>query len=181
LCAQQPGINLKSRTASARSHSGSGNAAHWTAEHQSQTDCRRKLGSSCRAIAFGGWYYVNAQDEKLALSFRRQSGRLKRSASAGVPPQPGTDSFASAQEALRGAKTVPSIVDKYPRTHTADMARYFVGMLRLNWVITRRRASLQEAAKVLEFRSASLGKLALASVYRQRTRTRGYRSVEKAE
>jgi tetratricopeptide (TPR) repeat protein len=121
------------------------------------------------AIAFGGWYYLNSQDEKASAEFstavRTWETPLRP---AGVPPQPGTDSFASAQERATAArKQFQAIVDKYPRTHTADMARYFVGLasaqLGDNAAAER---SLQEAARSSNADLAALGKFALASVYR---------------
>ena len=146
-----------------------GNAAHWTVEHQAKLIAAVIAVIVIAAIAFGGWYYVNTQDEKasaeLSTAVRTFEAQVRP---AGVPQQPGTDSFASAQERATAArKQFQAIVDKYPRTHTADMARYFVGLasLQLGDNATAER-SLQEAAKSSNSDLASLGKLALASVYR---------------
>ena len=87
---------------------------------------------------------------------------------AGVPAQPGFDSFASSPERATAArKQFQEIVDKYPHTHTADMARYFVGLAsaQLNDNATAER-SLQEAANSSNANLAALGKFALASLYR---------------
>jgi tetratricopeptide (TPR) repeat protein len=146
-----------------------GNAAHWSVEHQSKLIAAVIVVIVIGAIAFGGWYYLNSQDEKASAEFstavRTWETRLRP---AGVPPQPGTDSFASAQERATAArKQFQAIVDKYPRTHTADMARYFVGLasaqLGDNAAAER---SLQEAARSSNADLAALGKFALASVYR---------------
>jgi len=146
-----------------------GNAAHWSVEHQSKLIAAVIAVIVIGAIAFGGWYYVNSQDEKASAEFstavRTWETPLRP---AGVPPQPGTDSFASAQERATAArKQFEAIVDKYPRTHTADMARYFVGLasaqLGDNAAAER---SLQEAARSSNADLAALGKFALASVYR---------------
>jgi len=146
-----------------------GNAAHWTVEHQAKLIAAVIAVIVIAAIAFGGWYYVNTQDEKasaeLSTAVRTFEAQVRP---AGVPQQPGTGSFASAQERATAArKQFQAIVDKYPRTHTADMARYFVGLasLQLGDNATAER-SLQEAAKSSNSDLASLGKLALASVYR---------------
>jgi TolA-binding protein len=85
-----------------------------------------------------------------------------------VPAQPGYDSFASSQERATAArKQFQAIVDHYPRTHTAGMARYFVGLassqLGDNAAAER---SLQETANSSNADLAALGKFALASVYR---------------
>ena len=146
-----------------------GNAAHWSVEHQSKLIAAVVVVIVIGAIAFGGWYYLNSQDEKASVEFstavRTWETPLRP---AGVPPQPGTDSFASAQERATAArKQFQAIVDKYPRTHTADMARYFVGLasaqLGDNAAAER---SLQEAARSSNADLAALGKFALASVYR---------------
>jgi TolA-binding protein len=87
---------------------------------------------------------------------------------AGVPAQPGYDSFASSDERATAArKQFQAIVDNYPHTHTADMARYFVGLAsaQLNDNASAER-NLQEAAGSSNPDLAALGKFALASVYR---------------
>jgi tetratricopeptide (TPR) repeat protein len=146
-----------------------GNAAHWSVEHQSKLIAAVIAVIVIGGIAFGGWYYLNSQDEKASAEFstavRTWEMPLRP---AGVPPQPGTDSFASAQERATAArKQFQAIVDKYPRTHTADMARYFVGLasaqLGDNAAAER---GLQEATRSSNADLAALGKFALASVYR---------------
>jgi len=146
-----------------------GNAAHWSEEHKSTLIVAAIAVVAIAAIAFGGWYYINSQDEKASAEFstavRTWETPLRP---AGVPPQPGSDSFASSQERATAArKQFQAIVDKYPRTHTADMARYFVGLasaqLGDNAAAER---SLQEAAHSSNADLAALGKFALASVYR---------------
>jgi tetratricopeptide (TPR) repeat protein len=146
-----------------------GNAAHWSEEHKSTLIAAAIAVVAIAAIAFGGWYYINSQDEKAGAEFstavRTWETPLRP---AGVPPQPGSDSFASAQERATAArKQFQTIVDKYPRTHTADMARYFVGLaaaqLGDNAAAER---SLQEAAHSSNADLAALGKFAQASVYR---------------
>jgi len=144
-------------------------AAHWSEEHKSTLIAAAIAVVAIAAIAFGGWYYINSQDEKASAEFstavRTWETPLRP---AGVPPQPGSDSFASAQERATAArKQFQAIADKYPRTHTADMARYFVGLasaqLGDNAAAER---SLQEAAHSSNADLAALGKFALASVYR---------------
>jgi tetratricopeptide (TPR) repeat protein len=146
-----------------------GNAAHWSVEHQSKLIAAVIAVIVIGGIAFGGWYYLNSQDEKASAEFstavRTWETPLRP---AGVPPQPGTDSFASAQERATAArKQFQAIEDKYPHTRTADMARYFVGLasaqLGDNAAAER---SLQEAARSSNADLAALGKFALTSVYR---------------
>ncbi len=143
--------------------------AHWTVEHQSKVIAAVIAVVILAAIGFGGWYYVNSQDEKasaeLSTAVRTFETQVRP---AGVPAQPGYDSFASPQERGTAArKQFQAIVDKYPHTHTADMARYFVGLAsaQLNDNAAAER-SLQEAAGSSNPDLAALGKFALASVYR---------------
>jgi TolA-binding protein len=146
-----------------------GNAAHWTVEHQSKVVAAVIAVVVIGAIAFGGWYYVSQQDEKassdLSTAVRTFETPVRP---AGVPPQPGYDSFASTQERATAArKQFQEIVDKYPHTHTADMARYFVGLAaaQLNDNAAAEK-SLQEVANSSNADLAALGKFALASVDR---------------
>lgn len=146
-----------------------GNAAHWTVEHQSKVIAAVIAVVVIAAIGFGGWYYVNTQDEKASAELSTAVRTFETPVRpAGVPAQPGYDSFASLQERATAArKQFQAIVDKYPRTHTADMARYFVGLAseQLNDNAAAER-SLQEAASSSNADLAALGKCALASVYR---------------
>jgi len=146
-----------------------GNAANWSEEHKTKLVVIVIAAVVIAAIAFGGWYYVNSQDEKasaeLSTAVRTFDTPVRP---AGVPAQPEYDSFASSQERATAArKQFQEIVDKYPRTHTADMARYFVGLaseqLGDNAAAER---SLQEVAGSSNPDLAALGKFALASVYR---------------
>ena len=145
------------------------NAAHWTVEHQSKVIAAAIAVVVIAAIAFGGWYYVNTQDEKASGELSTAVRTFETSVRpTGVPAQPGYDSFASTQERATAArKQFQAIVDKYPRTRTADMARYFVGLtseqLGDNAAAER---SLQEAAGASNSDLAALGRFALASVYR---------------
>ncbi len=145
------------------------NAAHWTVEHQAKLIAAAVAVVVIAAVAFGGWYYVNTQDEKASAELSTAVRTFETPVRpAGVPAQPGYDSFASPQERATAArKQFQGIVDKYPHTRTADMARYFVGLAssQLNDNAAAER-SLQEAAGSSNADLAALGKFALASVYR---------------
>jgi TolA-binding protein len=143
--------------------------ANWTVEHQSKVIAAVIAVVVIGAIAFGGWYYVSQQDEKASFELSTAVRTFETPVRpAGVPAQPGFDSFGSGQERATAArKQFQEIVDKYPHTHTADMARYFVGLaaLQLNDNAAAER-NLQEAANSSNANFAALGKFALASVYR---------------
>jgi TolA-binding protein len=145
------------------------NAAHWSVEHQAKLIAAAVAVVVIAGVAFGGWYYVNTQDERASAELSTAVRTFETPVRpAGVPPQPGYDSFASPQERATAArKQFQEIVDKYPHTHTADMARYFVGLAssQLDDNAAAER-SLQAAAGSSNADLAALGKFALASVYR---------------
>ena len=142
---------------------------HWTVEHQSKLVVAGIVVAVVALIGFGGWYYMNSQNEKASIELG-SAGRIleQQVRPPGVPAQPGFPSFASTQErATEARKQFQNVVDKYPHTRTADMARYFVGLtssqLGDNAAAER---NLQEVAKSSNKDLASLGKFALASVFR---------------
>jgi tetratricopeptide (TPR) repeat protein len=142
---------------------------HWTVEHQSKLLIAGIVVAVIALIGFGGWYYMNSQDEKASIELGAATRVLEQQVRpAGVPAQPGFPSFASAQErATEARKQFQAIVDKYPHTRTADMARYFVGLtssqLGDNAAAER---NLQEVARSSNKDLAALGKFALASIFR---------------
>ena len=142
---------------------------HWTVEHQSKLLIAAIVVAVAALIGFGGWYYMNSLDEKASIALGSATRVLEQQVRpAGVPSQPGFPSFASTQERATAArKQFQTIVDTYPHTHTADMARYFVGLTSSqigdNAAAER---NLQEVANSSNKDLAALGKFALASVYR---------------
>lgn len=150
-----------------------GNAAHWTVEHQSKVIAAVIAVVVIAGIAFGGWYYISAQDEKASGEFSAAVRTFETPVRpAGVPAQPGYDSFGSPQERATAArKQFQDILDKYPRTHTADMARYFVGLTseHLRDTATAEK-NLQEVANSSNADLAALGKFALAALYREESK-----------
>ena len=143
--------------------------AHWTVEHRSKLLIAVIVVAVIALLGFGGWYYLNSQDEKASLELGSASRVLEQQVRpTGVPAQPGFPSFASTQErATEARKQFQAVVDKYPHTRTADMARYFVGLtssqLADNAAAER---NLQEVANSSNKDLSSLAKLALASVFR---------------
>jgi tetratricopeptide (TPR) repeat protein len=142
---------------------------HWTVEHQSKLLIAGIVVAVVALIGFGGWYYINSQDEKASIELGAATRVLEQQVRpAGVPAQPGFPSFASAQErATEARKQFQAIVDKYPHTRTADMARYFVGLAssQLGDYAAAER-NLQEVAKSSNKDLAALARFALASVFR---------------
>ncbi len=149
--------------------------AHWSVEHRNTLATAGVAVVVIAAAVLGGWYYLSAQDEKasfdLALAVRTLETPLRPT---GVPAQPDAPSFASAKErAEAGKKQFQTILEKYPHTRTADMARYFLG-------VTSETAGDNAAAET-NFKAvastgnkelASLAKLALAALYGNTSRTK---------
>ncbi len=103
---------------------------HWSQEHQSKLIAAVIAVVVIAAIGFGGWYYVNQQDEKASLDMtaavRTMETQLRP---PGTPAQPGFQSYESLTErATEARKQFQAIADKYPQTQTGKMARYFVGV-----------------------------------------------------
>ena len=142
---------------------------HWTVEHQSKLIAAAIALVAIAAVAVGGWYYMNAQDEKASLEFSSATRTMELPVRPpGVPPQPGFESFASTEERATAArKQFQAIVDKYPHTKTADMALYFVGLTSsqlADYPAAERNLQAVENSSNKEL--AALAKFALASVYR---------------
>ena len=141
---------------------------HWSQEHQSKLIAAVVAVVVIGAIAVGGWYYINSQDERASLDFATAVRTLETPLRpAGTPAQPGVPTFESSTERATAArKQFQAIADNYSQTHTGKMARYFVGVTaaQLGDNTTAER-NLQEAAGSSDSQLASLGKIALASVY----------------
>lgn len=125
------------------------------------------------AAGFGGWYYLQQQDVKASAEFSAAVRTLDTPVRpANMPPQPDQPSFASAKERAAAAhKQFQEIEDKYPFTHAADFAHYFLGLTSAD--MGDNAAAERELQKVASYHNAdisSLAKFALASVYRNTNR-----------
>jgi len=149
--------------------------AHWSVEHRNTLLVVTVVAAVIVAAVGGGWYYLSTQDEKASFELSQAVRTLDTPLRpAGTPAQPDSPSFASAKERSDAArKQFQTIVDKYPHTRTADMARYFLG-------VTSASAGDNAAAEI-SFKAvastgnkelASVAKLALASLYGNTNRTK---------
>jgi TolA-binding protein len=149
--------------------------AHWSVEHRKTLVAGAMVVAVIAAVVAGGWYYLSAQDEKasfdLAVAVRTQETPIRP---AGTPAQPDFPSFASAKERSDAAKKeFQAIVDKYPHTRTADMARYFLGVTAANAGDNAAAENTFKAVASAGNRElASVAKLALASLYGNTNRTK---------
>jgi len=142
---------------------------HWTVEHKSKLVIAIVVLIAAAVVGLGGWYYLRTQDEKASLDLGVATRILEQPIRpAGVPAQPGYPSFTSSQErATEARKRFQAIVDQYPHTRTADMARYFVGLTSADLGdYSAAERNLQAVADSSNKELESLAKFALASAYR---------------
>jgi len=149
--------------------------AHWTVEHRSTLTIATIVAVVVLAAGIGGWYYLNAQDEKasleLAQGVRTMGAQLRP---VGAPEQPDFPTFTSAKERAQAAqRKFQAIVDKYPHTRNADMAHYFVGVTAVN--LSDNAAAERNFKEVISSGNrdvAAIAKSALASLYGQTNRVK---------
>jgi len=146
---------------------------HWSVEHQNKLIVAAVVVLVIAGLALGSWYYLNEQDQKASLEFSQAVRTLDTPVRPpNMPPQPDNPSFASIKERATVAhKQFQEIVDKYPHTHAADFAHYFLGLTAAD--IGDNAAAERELRAVTSYRNAdlsALAKFALASVYRNTSR-----------
>jgi len=146
---------------------------HWSVEHQNKLIAAAVVVLILVGLAFGGWYYLNQQDQKASLDLSQAVRTLDTPVRPpNMPPQPDTPSFASTKERATVAhKQLQEIVDKYPHTHASDFAHYLLGLTSAQ--IGDNAAAERELQTVSSYHNAdlsTLGKFALASVYRNTNR-----------
>jgi len=146
---------------------------HWSAEHQNKLLVAGAIVLVLAAIVVGGWYYLSQQDQKASVDFSRAIRTLDTPVRPpNMPPQPDNPSFASSKERATAAhKQFQEIAEKYPHTHAADFAHYFLGLTSSD--MGDNAAAERELQQVASHRNADLSALArfaLATVYRNTNR-----------
>ena len=147
--------------------------ADWTVEHRSTLIITAIVAVILVAGVIGGWYYLNAQDQKASLELSAAVRTMETQLRApGTPEQPDFPTFTSAKERAEAAKKqFQAIADKYPHTRTADMAHYFLGVtaqtLSDNAAAER---NFKDVASGGNREVASIAKNALAALYGQTSR-----------
>jgi predicted negative regulator of RcsB-dependent stress response len=148
---------------------------HWTVEHRGKLIVAAIVVAVVASVVIGGLYYLRQQDEKASVDFGKAVQTMEAPIrSAGTPPQPDYPSFASAKErASEAHKQFQAIANKYPHTHAADFAHYFLGVTSADLGDNvAAEHELKEVAGYHEADLSSLAKLALASVYLNTNRTK---------
>ena len=149
--------------------------AHWTVEHKSKLIIGVVIAAVVAAAILGSWYYIAQQDDKANLELTKAVRTLETPIRlAGAPETPNAPSFGSAQERATAAKAqLQAVIDKYPHTHTADIARYLQGTNAIelgDQALAERE--LKDVASSHNSDLAALAKLALASFYGSNNRTK---------
>lgn len=142
--------------------------AHWSVEHRNTLMVAAMVAVVIAAAVAGGWYYLSAQNEKASLEMSQAVRTLEAQLRpAGTPEQPGVPSYTSAKERAEAAKKqFQAIVDKYPHTRSADMARYFLGVTSVTeGDNTAAENSFKAVVSAGNKELASVAKLALATLY----------------
>jgi predicted negative regulator of RcsB-dependent stress response len=149
--------------------------AHWTAEHRSKLILAGIMVLAVGGIAIGSWYYLNQQDQKASIDLAQAVRTLDTPVrAAGMAAQPDAPSFASSEDRATAAqKQFRAIADRYPHTRSAEFARYFLG------ITAAEKGDNASAERLLQPIAdsgnsdlASLGKIALASIYRSTNRSK---------
>lgn len=149
--------------------------AHWSVEHRNTLVIAAVVAAVIIAAVAGGWYYLSGQDEKASFEMSQAVRTLEAQLRpVGTPAQPDFPSYTSAKERAEAAKKqFQAIVDKYPHTRTADMARYFLGVTSGD---TGDNAAAENNFKTViasgSKELASVAKLALATLYGNTGRTK---------
>jgi len=149
--------------------------AHWSVEHRNTLAIAAVVVAVIVAAAAGGWYYLSQQDEKASFEMSQGVRTLEAQLrAAGTPAQPDVPSFTSAKERAEAAKKqFQAIVDKYPHTRTADMARYFLGVTSATaGDYGAAENNFKNVASTGSKELASVAKLALAALYASTNRTK---------
>jgi predicted negative regulator of RcsB-dependent stress response len=149
--------------------------AHWSVEHRNTLTIAVIAVVVIAGVVAGGWYYQSAQDEKASFDLTQATRTLEAQLRpTGVPAQPDIPSFTSAKERAEAArKQFHAIVDKYPHTRTADMARYFLGVTSASMGDnTGAENNFKAVASTGNKELASVAKLALAALYGNTNRSK---------
>jgi predicted negative regulator of RcsB-dependent stress response len=149
--------------------------AHWTVEHRSTLIIAAVVTAVVLAAGIGGCYYLTTQDEKASLELSQAVRTMEIPLRpAGTPAEPDIPSFTSDKERTEAAKKLfQGIVDKYPHTHTADMAHYFLGVTATELSDNASaEKNFKDVASSGNKEVSSVAKFALASLYGQTSRTK---------
>lgn len=154
--------------------------AHWSVEHRNTLAIAIATVVVIAGAVAGGWYYINAQNEKASLDMTEAVRTLQAQLRpAGTPAQPGVPSFTSSKERAEAAKKqFQAIENKYPHTRSADMARYFLGVTSATeGDNAAAESNFKEVASSGGKEVASIANLALADLYGNTNRVKDAEAI----
>lgn len=139
----------------------------WAVEHQKTLATAGIVALVAVVIVAGGWIYYNQRDQAAAAEIGAALRVYDAPIRPATAPKADYTTFTSAKERAEAArKAFQQIRDKYPHTHAAEIARYFVGVTSLDMGDTATAQKiLREVADSHSADLSALGKFALASVY----------------
>jgi tetratricopeptide (TPR) repeat protein len=141
----------------------------WAVEHRNKLTYAGLALAVIAAIVAGIWLYRQQQDQKasavLGHAMNVYSAIIRQPGDV-APPEVLT--FGSNQERAKAARPeFAAVVDQYPRTHSGEIARYFLGLT--DSQLGNTAAAENELKQVASSGSgdlAALAKFALADIYR---------------
>jgi predicted negative regulator of RcsB-dependent stress response len=140
----------------------------WAVEHRGKLVYSGAAVAAVLLIVFGGWFYIQQQDEAAGVALGHALKVYQAPVTgSGQPPLPETTTFASAQDRAKAARAeFAKVADKYSRTNSGKIARYFMGLADKEAGNTAAaETELKEVADSGRSDVAALGKFALASLY----------------
>jgi tetratricopeptide (TPR) repeat protein len=154
-----------------------GEAVHWTVEHRQKLVVAGVVAGVVLAVLLGGFYFYQYRTQQasaeLGQAIRTSEAFIRP---ANTPPDPNLqqESYASIKDRARAAeKKFQDVADRYGYTNPGQMARYFVGVMRLQEGNTAgAEQQLKEVANSRNRELASLAKMALAGLYASSNRTK---------
>ena len=141
----------------------------WAVEHRKVLTTLGIIAGVIVAVGLAGYYYLQQQNQAaslaMATAFRTYDATI---VPAGTPPQPGMTVFNSSEERARAAQPLfQAVVEKYPHTHNAQIARYFVALTDIDLEnSSAAEKQLQELSHSHNADLAALAQFALANQYR---------------
>ena len=141
----------------------------WAVEHRKVLTTVGIIAGVIVAVVLAGYYYLQQQNQAASLAmasaFRTYDASI---VPAGTPQQPGMTVFNSAQDRAKAARPLfQAVVEKYPHTRNAEIARYFVALTDLDLGNSAAaEKQLQDLAGAHNADLSSLAKFALANQYR---------------
>jgi tetratricopeptide (TPR) repeat protein len=142
----------------------------WAVEHRNKLMYGGGALAVVLAIVIGGWAYYQHQNEAagVALGHALQVYQAPVTG-AEQSPTPSTTAFGSVEQRAKAAHAeFAKVVQEYPHTRSAEIARYFLGLTHAQaGESTEAEAELKQAAGSGPADVAALAKYALAAQYRK--------------